>query len=119
MAVPPVLIVAITLNVTRACAEDPDASTLAREVQNPIAAMTTVPFQNNTYFSVGPYHAAQNLLNIRPVVPISLNADWNLITRVIVPLWVQPRTSPTDGAFVGLGDINPAFFFSPSATTPF
>src|SRR3954451_20809747 len=105
----------LRLNASQAPAEEQQPEKLAREIQDPIADLTTVPFQNNTYFTVGPYRAAQNLLNIQPVLPMSLGPDWNLITRVIAPVLFQPRTSSTNGAFVGLGDINPAFFFSPSA----
>lgn len=46
---------------------------LAKAAQNPIAAMISVPFQNNTNFNVGPFNRAQDILNIQ-VVPINLNA---------------------------------------------
>ena len=45
---------------------------LATAAQNPIAAMYSLPFQNNTYFGVGPLHnETANVLNIQPVIPIS------------------------------------------------
>lgn len=86
---------------------------LAKAAQNPIAAMISVPFQNNTNFNVGPFNRAQDILNIQPVVPINLNADWNLISRTIIPLMLQP--SPTTNATMGgLGDITESLFLSPS-----
>jgi hypothetical protein len=82
--------------------------------QNPIANLISVPFQNNTNFSVGPYHQTQNVLNIQPVVPFHLTDDWNLITRWITPIVYQPRVSPQDGPEFGLGNIQPAFYLSPA-----
>jgi hypothetical protein len=32
-------------------------------------------------FGVGPNDATQWILNVHPVIPITLNKDWNLITR--------------------------------------
>ena len=34
----------------------------------------------------GPNDGTQNVLNIQPVIPITINPDWNLITRTIIPL---------------------------------
>ena len=38
---------------------------LARAVQNPVASLISVPFQNNTTFEWGPDEEALNVLNIR------------------------------------------------------
>ena len=92
-----------------------DSDTLRQEAQNPVASLISVPFQNNTNFSVGPYHQIQNVLNIQPVIPFKLSNDWNLITRWITPVVYQPRLSPQDGPEFGLGNIQPAFFLSPAA----
>ena len=46
----------------------------------------SLPFQNNSNFDVGPNKATQQILNIQPVYPVSLNSEWNLITRTIVPV---------------------------------
>jgi hypothetical protein len=72
-------------------AQQPSEENLAKAAQNPVAAMISVPFQNNTNFDVGPFKRAQDILNIQPVVPITLNSDWNLISRTIIPLIDQPR----------------------------
>lgn len=97
-------------------AEDAGHSTerLAKEAQNPVADMISLPFQFNTNFDYGPYDKVQEVINIQPVVPFALSADWNLITRTIVPLISQPQMSPTDGRDFGLGDITPTFFLSPA-----
>src|SRR5262249_17359055 len=94
--------------------EDKKTEELAKETQNPVANLISVPFQNNFNFGVGPNDATQWILNVQPVIPISLNKDWNLITRTIMPIINQP--SPTSGipSAFGLGDINPSLFLSPA-----
>jgi hypothetical protein len=52
---------------------------LAKLAQNPIANLVSVPFQNNAKFDFGPEGGTQNILNIQPVIPVTLNKDWNLI----------------------------------------
>jgi hypothetical protein len=71
-----------------------DASALAAKLQNPIADLISVPFQNNINFNVGPHQGTQDILNIQPVIPIHLNPDWNVITRTILPLVWNPSYQP-------------------------
>jgi hypothetical protein len=92
-------------------------SDLAKAAQNPIADMISVPFQNNFNFHVGPHEQLQDILNIQPVIPISLDRDWNLITRWVTPVISQPPLTVTGDREFGLGDINPSFFFSPKQPT--
>jgi len=74
-----------------------------------------VPFQNNTNPGIGPDSRVQNVLNIQPVIPVSVGGNWKMIMRNISPSIYQPALAQTNnvGAF-GLGDINPTFFFSPA-----
>jgi len=86
---------------------------LALAAQNPIAAMVSVPFQYNYDHEIGlERDGYKNYLNIQPVIPASLNEDWNLITRVILPVvWqtdIVPGTSQS-----GIGDVTASLFFSP------
>ena len=87
---------------------------LAKAAQNPIAAMISVPFQNNFNFGIGPNNVMQYNLNVQPVIPISLSEDWNLITRTVIPTINQPSPAPGVRSAFGLGDINPQFYFSPA-----
>src|ERR1700741_2666563 len=87
---------------------------LAKETQNPVANLISVPFQNNFNFGIGPNDATQWVLNIQPVIPITLNKDWNLITRTIMPIINQPSFAPGIPSPFGLGDINPSLFLSPA-----
>ena len=85
---------------------------LAKASQNPIASLVSVPFQNNTNPNVGPFNRTQNVLNIEPVVPMSLNAQWNVISRTIIPVTSQPNPL-IDSSTNGVGDISELLFLSP------
>ncbi len=87
---------------------------LAKAAQNPVADLISIPFQNNLNFGVGPNNACQYVLNFQPVIPITLNKDWNLITRWVTPIINQPSPAPGIRSAFGIGDINPSFFFSPA-----
>jgi hypothetical protein len=93
--------------------ESKSAEELAKETQNPVANLISVPFQNNFNFGIGPNDATQWVLNVQPVIPISLNKDWNLITRTIMPIINQPSPASGIPSAFGLGDINPTVFLSP------
>jgi hypothetical protein len=68
---------------------------LAKELANPIASLISVPFQSNYDCCFGPLKGGEYTLNIQPVIPISINAQWNLILRTIVPVIGAQPTSPT------------------------
>ena len=87
---------------------------LAKEAQNPIANLISLPIQSNTNFGLGPYDRVQEVINIQPVIPIKLTEELNLITRWILPIVVQPDLTARGGSTTGLGDLNPSFFFSPA-----
>src|SRR5271166_727005 len=110
------ILLTIALLSANAAESDSDAKTtedLAKESQNPIANLISVPFQNNFNFGIGPKDATQWDLNVQPVIPITLNKDWNLITRTIMPIINQPSPGPGIESAFGLGDINPTVFLSP------
>jgi hypothetical protein len=93
--------------------ENSSAESLQKATQNPVASLISVPVQNNSNFNVGPYNRTQDVLNIQPVIPIKLNDQWNLITRIIQPIVWQPYPSQDSGGEYGLGDMSPSFFLSP------
>lgn len=86
---------------------------LARAVQNPIANLISVPFQNNTSYNLGPRDRTQNVMNIQPVIPVDLNDEWIVITRTIFPIVSQPSFAPGQGRQNGVGDILFTGFLSP------
>jgi hypothetical protein len=100
-------------------AETPDtkasAGDLAKATQNPVASLISVPLQNFTDFSIGPFDRDRNaVIQFQPVVPIQLNRNWNLITRTIGALLFQPDITQAHQGTFGFGDLNPSFFLSPA-----
>lgn len=89
------------------------ATDLAKKTQNPVADLISVPFQFNSFFETGPKGKTQNTLLIQPVIPFSLNEDWNFIARPIIPLIEQPPLTAAQNRNHGLGNIQFQGFFSP------
>ena len=94
--------------------EDTESAALAKATQNPLAAMYSLPFQNNTTYGIGSEKKAQNVLNIQPVIPISLGENINLINRIIIPVITQPYGSDGISSTTGLADISYTAWLSPS-----
>ena len=92
---------------------------LAKKTQNPIADLASLPFQYNYDEKIGPTEdGKKSVLNIQPVIPFSLNQDWIIISRTIVPLIDQKDSLPNGAADAsGLGDIVQSLFFSPKKPT--
>jgi len=106
--------VGLTLVAMGQCLAALSATELAKLAQNPVANLISVPFQNNTNFNVGPQKKTQNVLNIQPVIPITVNKDWNVITRTIVPVISQPAFTPNQDRENGIGDTVFTAFLSPA-----
>src|ERR1700722_9270884 len=81
------------LAASQTCRADGDVADQAKQSQNPIANLISVPFQNNMNLNAGPERETLIVLNIQPVVPISIGSDWNLITRTILPVSSKPAQS--------------------------
>ena len=90
------------------------AEELAKLAQNPVGNLISIPFQNNTNLNFGPDKGTQNILNIQPVIPVSVNADWNIITRTIVPVIWNPSLGPGIDGKNGVGDTVFTAFLSPA-----
>jgi len=86
---------------------------LAKQLANPVASLISVPFQANWDFGIGVNDATRFTLNVQPVIPLSLNDDWNLIIRTILPVIDAESPAPGIADASGLGDVVQSFFFSP------
>lgn len=99
---------------TQAVSQGGDSAELAKSLANPLASVISIPFQYNADFNAGVGgDAHRSYLNIQPVIPFSLNEEWNLITRTIIPVVYQEQYAPGQGTNFGLGDTVASFFFSP------
>jgi hypothetical protein len=108
----------IVLQAQAQAQEQHDAAALARQLSNPVAALISVPFQLNYDQDIGPADQGDRwLLNLQPVVPVTLNDDWNLISRTILPLISQSDVFPGAGDQSGVGDTVQSLFFSPKEPT--
>ena len=94
-----------------------DADALAKALSNPVAALISVPLQLNYDSGYGIDGDGERwLLNVQPVVPISLNEHWNVISRTILPVIHQSDVVGT-GTDSGIGDTTQSLFFSPKKPT--
>ncbi|MBD0830636.1 transporter [Aestuariibaculum sediminum] len=99
-------------------AQDGDgADALAKQLQNPVASLISVPIQANYDMNIGSEEGTQFLTNVQPVIPISISENWNLIGRAIVPIIKQCDVRGNSGKDSGLGDAVISGFFSPKAPT--
>jgi len=116
----------------RAFAGEPpqeNAEAMAKKLSNPVASLISVPIQVNYDENIGLADGYKITTNIQPVIPISLNQEWNLISRTIVPIVSQedviglPVQTPQgvrivdSGHQAGSGDILQSLFFSPKEPT--
>lgn len=94
------------------------AAELAKKLANPIANLISLPLQYNYDENIGPNdEGSKSVLNIQPVIPVSIGQDWNMITRTIMPI-IDQRDIPLKGQDEsGFGDIVASQFFSPRAPT--
>lgn len=114
--IPTALLILMFVTASPGYGQEQSEEELAKATQNPLASMISLPFQNNTNFGIGPGDDTQNILNIQPVWPFSINENWNFITRTIIPVVSQPGLSPGESRTGGLGDITFTGWLAPKDT---
>ncbi|MAZ87370.1 MAG: hypothetical protein CL693_06980 [Cellvibrionaceae bacterium] len=94
-------------------ANDDQAAKIAKQLNNPVAALITVPMEYVHDSDIGPNKTGdQKSIKFTPVVPIDINEDWNLISRTIFSAMDQdiPEYGLDEN---GMTDIVQAMYFSP------
>jgi hypothetical protein len=95
-----------------------DEAELAKQTLNPVASLISLPMKYDYNSNIGPTEQGnQSVLTVQPVIPVSISADWNLISRTIIPVISQHNLPPGSGTQQGLGDTTQQFYFSPKKPT--
>ena len=88
MKLPLALCAFLLFSTGRVSAQSP--ADLAEQLQNPVSALTRAELENRWDFRMGPLdQGGRYTLDFRPVLPISLGQNWNLIVRTSVPFISQ------------------------------
>ena len=93
-----------------------DETAIAKETENPIADLISIPFNNYATFNDRD-RGTLDVLEIQPVIPIHLNSDWNLITRTVLPVVWTPDLSPVRTVPVGIAPADFSAFLTPKNET--
>ncbi len=103
--------------MTRPVAADEQVE-LAKKLANPVASLISVPIQVNYDENFGPNEEGSVWkINVQPVMPFTLNEEWNLISRTILPIIDQDDVPVSGMDESGIGDIVQSLFFSPKEPT--
>lgn len=96
-----------------------EEASLAKQLANPVASLISVPFQFNYDSGIGVQENIQRAnLNIQPVVPFKLSANWNLITRTILPVVNFQGAAGAETGQLNFGDTVQSLFLSPARPGP-
>lgn len=115
MRIAPLLIATLVAVPAFALAAPGSDADLAQQLANPVASLIQVPVQNNFEWGYGlDGDGFRYTANIQPVIPTSLNSDWNLISRTILPVIAQNDVTGPGTSQFGLGDTVQSLFFSPA-----
>ena len=87
---------------------------LAKQLANPVASLISIPFQNNFDTGLGAAgNGSRYTLRFQPVIPFSLNKDWNVIARPIFT-YIDQQNIFGSSRQSGLSDTQFEIFLSPS-----
>ena len=93
-----------------------DAQDIASKLTNPVAKLVSVPFQFNYNQNMGlDQNGSMVSLTVQPVIPLSLNADWNFIARPIMTGAIQNNIDGLSGT--GVAPVLFETFISPNSAS--
>jgi hypothetical protein len=94
------------------------SSDIAKQAQNPIANLISVPIENDFNPQTGIDKNDSYVMELKPVIPFRLSDGWTVITRTIIPVIQVPDLAPGIAGMTGLGDVNASLFLSPAKAGP-
>ena len=106
-------VVAVSAHAQQSPTPSLTAQQLAISVHNPFEDFVKVPIQSTTGFQLGRSGKVGDAWNIQPLLPFSLNPDWDLFARPSLTV----TYAPTPHEQSGLEDLQTSFFLSPAKNT--
>jgi len=107
--------VAGAVNIAPAAADN--TAELAKKLQNQISDLSSVPMKLDWDTGIGPQDADRSTYVVQPVLPFGITENWNVISRTIVPVYIDAESPVAGGSdTTGMGDILQSFFY-PKAPT--
>ena len=84
---------------------------LAKELQNPVADLITLPLENKMEWAAN--NKLQYTLNVQPVWPFELSDKLLLVSRTIIPVQYLEVPDAHSRDQSGIGDLTESIFFAP------
>jgi hypothetical protein len=106
-------VVAVSVHAQQSPTPSLTAQQLAISVHNPFEDFVKVPIQSTTGFQIGRDNKVGDAVNIQPLLPFSLNSDWDLFARPSLTVAYEPTPHEQSG----LEDLQTSFFLSPAKET--
>lgn len=105
----------VIISPSSSAVNETESQQLAKQLQNPVASLISIPLQNNFDSGLG---AGQNghryLLKLQPVIPSSFNNDYNIISRPIFS-YINQKDIYGATSQSGLSDTQLQIYFSPKS----
>ncbi|MBI5404256.1 MAG: hypothetical protein HY959_12735 [Ignavibacteriae bacterium] len=85
----------------------------AKKLSNPLGFIS-IPFQSNFDFNIPPNNAFRWTMYLMPIIPISINKDFNSLNRIVLPV-IHQNDIFKDKTQTGIGDLLINAFLSPKS----
>jgi hypothetical protein len=98
-----------------------DQASLAKQTQNPVSSLISVPLQGNWDFGLGDRDATGTILNIQPVIPFPITKSTNNNRHALQPHLVGERSQRQERrkvAVLGKRPVNFQVAAGPTVASP-